>query len=557
MSKKTDQNYFIIACIAALLFFPLIGMVHLFDWDEINFAEAAREMLVTHNYTRVQINFQPFWEKPPLFFWMQALSMKIFGVNEFAARFPDAVIGVATLLFIYGIGKNLYSKTFGLFWAFAMAGCVLPHLYFKSGIIDPVFNFFIFGGIYFFNCYIVKKSLQQKELHFSFILFAGIFLGLAVLTKGPVGYLIFLLSFLVYTIGRWKYADFLWKEFLAVSFIALIISFAWFGPETIQHGFWFLKEFIVYQIRLFTTQDAGHGGNFFYHWYILLIGCFPASLIFFFTIRKINSENYAQQNFRYWMIILFWVVLLLFSIVQTKIVHYSSLCYLPLTFLTATVLTETKKNTNTQKKYFVISASVIGVLLASVFILFPIIGMHTNWLLPFLKDPFAQANLQANVSWNYSECLIGIGYLLFLIAAVIYFTKGEIKKSFVLFFINNIIVTQLALYLFVPKIEQYSQGAAIGFFQSLQNKNVYVHPLGYKTYADLFYAQKKPGYNLNSLNENWLLTGKIDKPVYFICKNTYLKNVSQYKQLKQIGSKNGFVFFERMPEDSTENFKSR
>jgi len=52
----------LIAAAAALLFVPFLGGVHLFDWDEINFAEAAREMIVTGDYLTVQINFQPFWE---------------------------------------------------------------------------------------------------------------------------------------------------------------------------------------------------------------------------------------------------------------------------------------------------------------------------------------------------------------------------------------------------------------------------------------------------------------------------------------------------------------
>ncbi len=74
-----------ILLLGAVLFLPGLGIVHLFDWDEINFAESAREMIVTGDYLTVQINFEPFWEKPPLFIWMQVLSMKIFGINEFAA----------------------------------------------------------------------------------------------------------------------------------------------------------------------------------------------------------------------------------------------------------------------------------------------------------------------------------------------------------------------------------------------------------------------------------------------------------------------------------------
>ena len=95
----------LIAIVAALLFIPFAGGVHLFDWDEINFAECAREMIVSHNYLNVQIDFKPFWEKPPLFIWMQVLSMKVFGINEFAARFPNAICGIASLLLIFNIGK--------------------------------------------------------------------------------------------------------------------------------------------------------------------------------------------------------------------------------------------------------------------------------------------------------------------------------------------------------------------------------------------------------------------------------------------------------------------
>ena len=101
--------YWFVTLWAVMLFIPFLGNVHLFDWDEINFAENAREMLLTGNYQQVQINFQPFWEKPPLFFWMQVLAMKAFNVfdpnsgfaPEFGARFPNAIIGIITLLVFY------------------------------------------------------------------------------------------------------------------------------------------------------------------------------------------------------------------------------------------------------------------------------------------------------------------------------------------------------------------------------------------------------------------------------------------------------------------------
>src|SRR5688572_19043552 len=110
MMKKIDYliPFLLIMILGSVLFIPFLGKVHLFDWDEINFAESAREMLLTKDYFRVQINFKPFWEKPPLFIWLQVLSMKLFGITEFAARFPNAIVGIITLMSIYFIGTKNY-----------------------------------------------------------------------------------------------------------------------------------------------------------------------------------------------------------------------------------------------------------------------------------------------------------------------------------------------------------------------------------------------------------------------------------------------------------------
>src|ERR1700679_4297125 len=107
---KNYLQYFVIIIAGSLLFFPFLGHVHLFDWDEINFAECAREMIVTKDYLRAQIDFIPFWEKPPVFIWMQVLSMKIFGIGDYAARFPNAFMGVVTLVTIFYVGKKVVNE---------------------------------------------------------------------------------------------------------------------------------------------------------------------------------------------------------------------------------------------------------------------------------------------------------------------------------------------------------------------------------------------------------------------------------------------------------------
>src|ERR1700740_732072 len=211
MHKLQLRNNLLIALFGALLFIPFLGSVHLFDWDEINFAECAREMIVTDNYSQVQINFQPFWEKPPLFIWMQVLSIKMFGVNEFAARFPNAICGILTLLVLYNIGRKLFSDKFGLLWVLVYAGSFLTFFYFKSGIIDPWFNLFIFLGIYYAvlhtNNPVGKNGAYTALLSGACIGLLGLTVGVLAVLKRFKGLtnirflLLFLLSFLIFGFG--------------------------------------------------------------------------------------------------------------------------------------------------------------------------------------------------------------------------------------------------------------------------------------------------------------------------------------------------------------------
>src|SRR5436190_3399305 len=247
---KLPGSFFLniyILVLAALLFIPLLGTVHLFDWDEANFAESAREMLVTGNYFNVQINFQTFWEKPPLFMWLQALSMHFFGVNEYAARFPNAIVGVMTLLIIFNIGKKEFDKRFGLLWVIAYAGSILPHFYFKSGIIDPVFNLFIFLGLYQLSR-LTDFDKTHKERRTRRAALAGLYIGLAVLTKGPVAFLIIWLCIVMYFLVKRSLRVISFKELMIFTIIVGCLSFGWFGVGLIKDGPYFLVSFIQYQI---------------------------------------------------------------------------------------------------------------------------------------------------------------------------------------------------------------------------------------------------------------------------------------------------------------------
>jgi hypothetical protein len=114
------------------------------------------------------------------------------------------------------------------------------------------------------------------------------------------------------------------------------------------------------------------------------------------------------------------------------------------------------------------------------------------------------------------------------------------------------LATAVCLFLFgaivVPKIERYTQGAAIDFYESKRGQDVYVHVLGFKSYAHLFYFQKpisKVSAEKGEAYEDWLLNGKIDKPVFFVTKFDRYEEYRNHPNLELIKEENGFIFLKR------------
>ena len=110
----------------------------------------------------------------------------------------------------------------------------------------------------------------------------------------------------------------------------------------------------------------------------------------------------------------------------------------------------------------------------------------------------------------------------------------------------QILMIQITMLHFTPKIEAYSQRAAIEFYESKKGQDVYVQVLGFRSYAHLFYTQKQASKNENYYSQDWLLSGKVDKPTFFVAK---IQDADQYRKLatlKVLYEKNGFVFFQRI-----------
>ncbi len=533
----TKYFHWFIVLFVFLACIPTIGSSALFDWDEVNFAECAREMIVSKDYFNVTINFQAFWEKPPLFIWMQALSMLVFGINEFAARFPNVIAAVFTLLALYRFGKEFFGEKFGIAWSALYACSILPFTYFNSGIIDPWFNFFIFNGIIYFY----KGNHDQTIRNF---ILSGVFIGLAILTKGPVALLLIGGAFAVYFLYN-RFKDFpSFSKIILFLLTTLFIGSLWFillfttGHQEI------IQEFITYQVRLFQTQDAGHGGPLYYHWVILLLGVFPAS---FFLIGYLRNKEIKRTSLDLIMHGMLWFTLILFSIVKTKIVHYSSFCYFPITYFGARFVIQQWENgfeTNKRIHYFILS---FLILLALIFGVLGYLVGHTQLIIDNIevKDPFAVQAMKESYNWSFAQLIPFVLITLTIILSFRYLRK-DIYIKYYLSLGMGLILSLVSINAFViPKIEDISQGAAIDFYKRHQHEDAYFTTLGFKSYAHLFYGNVKLG-NEKTMNEKELATETLMKPAYFVVKIQQKDEfMAIYPELRQIGAEGGFVFLKR------------
>lgn len=470
-----------------LLFIPFIGHVHLFDWDEINFAEAAREMILTGDWLNVQINFEPFWEKPPLFIWIQVLSMSIFGINEFAARFPNVLIGLVTVLILYFSVKKRYGHNASIYSVLFYTGSFTPHFYFKTGIIDPIFNLFIFISVINLVSAIEKRRLMNFFL-------AGLSLGFAVITKGPVSILLVGLTGLVYQIV-YKNNFYSFKELLFILLGLLILPFGYFGMQVIVHGWWFLNEFFIYQIDLFRYPIASHGQPFYYHFIVLLIGCFPVFILSFSGLfSKINFSG--DRNLFRFMTIMFWVVLIVFSSVTTKIVHYSSMCYIPLSIIGGVWLSKNDYMGMKTRLLFV----VISILWMLVYCTLSIPAISSSFLNDIvstieIRDKNVVGILATAVSWSLLPIITTI---IFIIISIVLAVKNS-RRFITLYLIINTVIISVFISSVVPSIEKMIQGDWIGQLKIYKDKPYTHFTYGFKSYAHYFYTSQTEIKEVNEI----------------------------------------------------------
>src|ERR1044072_662554 len=236
------MKYLLIAIVAGCLFVPFLGAMPLFAPGETGLAAAAREMLTSGRYALARSDSGPLYDTFPLFVWLQAGSMALFGISDFAARLPNAIIGIITLLTIYSIGKKQVDSNLGIWWALVLSGSWIPYLLFKSGLAEPLYNYFVFLSVYF----AYRIAYTAKPFRTSAV--SGLYLGLAVLTNGPAAILVSLLSLLAYWVASKGKTGIKLAHVAILLLVACLPAAFWLVCAGFREGWIFAGNFCRYQI---------------------------------------------------------------------------------------------------------------------------------------------------------------------------------------------------------------------------------------------------------------------------------------------------------------------
>ena len=351
--RRREQIYLAVLCAVGAMRFINLGFLDLQAWDEALYAVRAEGILLFGgllDQTPFSIGGLYSALHPPLFVWLSSLSFLVFGVTEFAARFFSALLGAATILAVYRIGKDLESSKVG--FAAAMLFGLNPFVafYARQGQFDTTLVFLLTLSILFY----LRMEIMRKK---RYAVFAGLCIGAALMTKLFVGFGIPLTFFLWKAFSANDEERLSWKPFLLSVGIMLLVALPWHVYMTVVRGsgnpFFFLNASAIFERSVSGVEGNVKPLEVFYFVNQLFV-LFPLGVIWFVFgfYRVLKSRD------RQWMFLAFWFALffLVFSIMRTKLSVYALPMIVPASLIAARELLRFSEGLYSKK----LTASFIG-----------------------------------------------------------------------------------------------------------------------------------------------------------------------------------------------------
>ena len=371
--------------------------------DESRYAEIAREMIETGDWISPRLNALRYFEKPVLGYWLNAISIKMFGENTFAIRLPSALsIGLLALMLILLVHRFTKDNTLTTLAGYIFLTSVEVLVVGTYSILDGVFTLFVTASIIALFYAFLEPSGLKKILYF---IVAGVACGLAFLTKGFLAFLIPVIVIVPFAIWQRQFKDLI--RFSGLTLISAVITLL---PWSIliyikEPDFWRYFFWVEHVDRFVSPKGGQHPYPLWFFIPTLIIGALPWTFQIFdeiFKLRKDFLKNPLVRLCICWFLLPF----IFFSISKGKLITYILPCFPPLAVLFVIGFGSRENNSNAEKLY---RSNKIGIIALLIIIIGLII---TQLAVPALMM------FRSYEMWKLIVLLIGLlMYAVFLVMA--------------------------------------------------------------------------------------------------------------------------------------------
>ncbi len=274
-----------------------LGSVPLMDADEGRNAEVAREMAETNDYVMPRLNGLPYLDKPVVYFAAEAAAMEVLGPTELAARLPAYLFTIATALVLFLHARNLIAPIVFLSMPLVIA-------FARTVIFDSALMFFTTVALIAFH-----RAVEERNARWSMLAWAA--MGFAMITKGPVAFVLVLFVVIPYAIWR-KAIRVVFPIVGLILFFAVTLPWVWGVSQVVPE---FLRYVLVTETaaRMATDELKRTGPPWYFVPYVLA-GALPWSIVALASWKKYRRPDPTTV---YWLMAIA-IPLLFFSLSQSK-----------------------------------------------------------------------------------------------------------------------------------------------------------------------------------------------------------------------------------------------
>ncbi len=281
----------ILTLLWALIYIPGLSSPPLLDDADSIHAEAAKEILLRHDFVTLHANGIRYLDKAPLPYWINAASYATFGVSEFSVRLPLSLSVLILVFVVFRLGREIAGEEAGFFSAMVLVTSIGPYLYTRFFIPDIVVGLWLAISVHLF-----LRSLRAERPSLLLCISLGAVTGLNVLTKGLIGAVFPIAIFGIYLLWTGNLRHLLKMRPFSTLAAFLAVAAPWHILATLRNPpqgeskgfFWFY--FINEQVNRYLNRRIPHDYDrvpLLLFWGLLLLWLFPWSPFLISGLRQL------------------------------------------------------------------------------------------------------------------------------------------------------------------------------------------------------------------------------------------------------------------------------